>query len=669
MRWIIRGVGSLLLLALLAVAALFLVPTEKVANLAAGEFRKITGRELHFDGSVRPTIWPHLGARTGRVTLANADWSGEGPMLTAEALSIAVDIPALLGGAVRVTGIELTAPRLVLERAKDGRVNWEFPAAPASGDAASDADTAGGVAPPLSIDRALVEGGTVIWIDHRAGTRTEVTDISLDAALPDLGGTATFRASAQTGGQAVALDGTVDGLGPMLDGKVVPVSLTARSGTSDVVFAGRLGLAPAAAEGKVEATLNDLPALFALAGMAPPDLPEGLGRKAISLVGGVTLTPQGSLHLRDGTVALDQNRFTGEFDLVPGEARPKLTAQLVTGDLDLSSLGSGVASGTGGTGSAGGGASEGWSTARIDASALGLMDAAISLSADSVDLGSVAFGRTRASATIDAARAVVDLREVAAYGGTVTGQVIVNARKGLSARANLALAGLALQPLLAQMADYDRLTGTGDLRFNLLGSGGSLDALMKSLEGEGSLAFRQGEVRGLDLAGMIRTMDAGYVGEGAKTVFDSLTASFTVAAGVLSNNDLAIAAPLVTAQGAGTVDIGNRRLDYRVTPLSLGGRDLDPDVQVPVLISGSWAAPKVRLDLETLTKRKLEEEAKKLEEKAKAELAKKAQEELGITPKEGESIEDLARRAAEEALQQEAERQLMRLLGGDGAGE
>ena len=125
----------------------------------------------------------------------------------------------------------------------------------------------------------------------------------------------------------------------------------------------------------------------------------------------------------------------------------------------------------------------------------------------------------------------------------------------------------------------------------------------------------------------------------------------------------------VTAQGAGTVDIGNRRLDYRVTPLSLGGRDLDPDVQVPVLISGSWAAPKVRLDLETLTKRKLEEEAKKLEERARAELAKKAQEELGITPQEGESFEDLARRAAQEALQQEAERQLMRLLGGDGAGE
>ncbi len=263
---------------------------------------------------------------------------------------------------------------------------------------------------------------------------------------------------------------------------------------------------------------------------------------------------------------------------------------------------------------------------------------------------------------------MIDLGEAAAYGGTATGQVIVNARKGLSSRVNLTLRNLALEPLLAQLAGYDRLTGTGDLRVNVLGSGSNLAALMSSLEGEGNLDLRQGEVRGLDLAGMIRTLDAGYVGEGSKTVFDSITGSFTVAGGVLSNADLAIAAPLVTAQGAGSVNIGAQTLDYHLTPLSLGGRALDPDVQVPVLLSGPWAAPSVRLDLETLARRKFEAEAKELEERARAELAQKAQEELGIEMQDGESIEDLARRAAQQALEQEAARALERLLGG-GSGE
>ena len=56
----------------------------------------------------------------------------------------------------------------------------------------------------------------------------------------------------------------------------------------------------------------------------------------------------------------------------------------------------------------------------------------------------------------------------------------------------------------------------------------------------------------------------------------------------------------MTASGAGQVDIGEQSLDYRVTPLSLGGIDLDTDVPVPLLITGPWSAPKFRLDLESL---------------------------------------------------------------------
>ena len=228
--------------------------------------------------------------------------------------------------------------------------------------------------------------------------------------------------------------------------------------------------------------------------------------------------------------------------------------------------------------------------------------------------------------------------------------------------------GLALQPLLVAFAGTDRITGTGDIRFNLLGVGGSLDALMKSLSGDASLAFRQGELLGFDLAGMIRTLDAGFVGEGASTVFDSITASFAVENGVARNGDLALAAPLITASGAGTVDIGNQSLDYRLTPLTLGGRELNTDVQVPVLISGPWAAPNIRLDLESLAERRFEEEKQKLEDRARAEIEQKLQEELGVTVQEGESLEDTARRAAEQMLQDEATRALERLLGG-GSGE
>jgi AsmA protein len=667
MRWLLRVAGSLLLLALLAVAGLFLVPTERIANLAAGEFRKMTGRELTFEGSVRPTVWPHLGITAGTVRLANADWSEAGPMLEAEGLEIAVDLQALFGGAVRVTGITLQSPRLVLERAADGRANWDLGpgAAPAA-----DGGGGGGAAPaaaasrPFAIDRAVIENGTVVWLDHASDRRIEIAALALDARVPDWEGSASVTASGQIEGREFSVEAGIGGFAAFVEGKVVPVTVAAALAGADIAFEGRAGAVPLAAAGRLEAALPDPPAILSLAGVEA-DLPEGLGRRSMAVAGQFTLTPEGSMHLRDGTIDLDGNSLAGDIDLLPGKTRPNVTARLVAGALDLSAWGGGSgAASAGGSGSGGG--SAGWPAVAIDASGLGAFDGTVALAADSIDLGAVAFGRTQLNATIDAARAVIDLTEMSAYGGAVAGQVILNARKGFSTRLNLTLAGLALEPLMSALAGYDRLTGTGDLRFNVLASGGTLEALMRSLEGEGTLAFRQGEVRGLDLAGMIRTLDAGYVGEGSKTVFDSVTGSFSLTGGVLSNGDLAIDAPLVTAQGAGQVDIGGRTLDYRLTPLSLGGQTLDPDVQVPVLLSGPWEAPSVRLDLETLARRKFEAEAKELEAKAREELAKKAQEELGLEVLEGESLEDLARRAAQEALEQEAARALERLLGGEG---
>lgn len=670
MRWLVRVAGSLLLLALLAVAALFLVPTETVGRLASAQIERLTGRAVTIEGGLRPTIWPQIGVRTGPVTLQNAPWSKAGPMLRADALDLSIDAAALFGGTVRVTGIKLTAPDILLERAADGSVNWDLTApAPAGEDAAAGSDGAPPApqqAPtPFSIDRAEIAGGTLRYLDHGSGDSLTVTELDLEAAIPDFQGKADLRASAVINGQAANLAGTVNGFAAFLDGSVMPATLSGTLAGAEVSFDGRLGLAPVAGEGKLDLTLSDVPAVFALLGRAAPGLPAGLGRDRIAISGMTTLTPKGSVHLREGVITLDDNRLTGAFDLVPGAERPMLTAQITAGALDVSSLGGGAGTGAA---SAPAPAAAGWSTAPIDASGLGAVDAVVSLAADSVDLGSVAFGKTRGSVTVDAARAVVDLQDVAAYGGTLAGQVIVNARKGLSARVNLSMTALALQPLLSALAGTDRLTGTGDLRMNLLGSGSSQDALMRSLEGEASLALRDGELRGLDLAGMIRTLDAGYVGEGASTVFDSITAGFAVAGGVARTSAMSLTAPLITAAGEGQVDIGGQTLDYRITPLTLGGQALHPDVQVPVLISGPWAAPKVRLDLESLAERKFEEERLKLEERARAEIEQKLQEETGIVPQAGESLEDTARRAAEEFLQNEAEKALERLLGG-GSGE
>ena len=111
MRWIVRSLFALAVLAVLAVGALFLIPSERIAGLVVGQFKTMTGRDLVIEGSVRPTVWPVLGIKTGKVSISNADWSDMGPMFQAEGLEIAIDMASLFGDAPRINATCRSPPR------------------------------------------------------------------------------------------------------------------------------------------------------------------------------------------------------------------------------------------------------------------------------------------------------------------------------------------------------------------------------------------------------------------------------------------------------------------------------------------------------------------------------------------------------------------------------
>lgn len=654
MRFLIRSTLAIVVLVLLGVATLFFIPAERVARIATDKFTAITGRTLTIEGSVRPSFWPKLGVVTGPVTISNADWSDQGPMLRAETLDISVDMAALIGGAVKITGVSVTRPQIVLERARDGRENWVFGGAN-GGDASPGM---AGEGTPFTLDLAQITDGALTFIDHGAGTRVALADVAGTVRIPDFQGAADVTIAAVMNGQQANIVAEIAQFASFMSGKVVGVDLTLATGKASLAFAGRAGFSPTEAEGKLTGDLADLSALSQLAGMARPALPQGLGAGSVTVAGDLTLSSKGSMHLRGGTVGLDATRLTVEADLATDGPRPKLSAQIGAGALQLA--------GSGGAGAgAGRAAADGWSTAPIDVSGLAAIDASIALTADSIDLGTAKLGATRLVMTLDRSRAVFDLRQVAAYQGNITGQFVVNGRGGLSLGGDLRAAGVAMQPLLQDVAGYDRLIGSGDLALKFLAVGNSVDALMRGLSGSGSVRFGKGELRGLDLAGMLRNLDPGYVGEGQKTIFDGMGGTFTIDKGTLANSDLVLNAPYVTATGAGRIGLGTRTLDYRLVPTALAATDGTGGVRVPLLISGPWAKPKFTLDLESLAKERLDAEAKALEARAKAQLEAKAASELGVVRGEGESLEDAAKRRAQEALEAETGRLMERLLGGN----
>ncbi len=658
MRWLLRIATGLAVLVIAVVAVISLIPSERVAALAASEFQRLFGRELQITGEVKTRLWPVLGVETGPVTIANADWSdADAPMFTAEKLVIGVNAASLLGGAVQIETIEVTRPALVLEQARDGRQNWVFGGGGSGGEVTTDTP---GIGTPYTLEQLLVTGGSLRVIDWRKKTDVTYDGIDLTLRVPDYSGPFTVQASGIAGGQRVSLTAEGGLWSAFTEGRVVPLTAKAGVGRATADFSGSAGWQPMAAEGELTADLSDIPALAAALGSDVTAPPRGMGAENLRLSGKLTLTANGTAALTGATIVADGNTLTGNLELSPGEARPKLSAQLSTGALSLTGL-----SGGEGGGADGGMQAEGWPTGVMDVSALGTVDAAVALVAESIDLGVVKFGETQLMLTVDRARAVFDIRRMAAYGGSVAGEFVVNGRGGLSVGGKLTLANLGIQPLMQDLAGWDRLVSTGNLTLSFLGVGNSVDAIMKSLKGEGNFSLGKGELRGLDIAGMLRTLDTSFVGEGQKTIFDGVAGSFAIADGVLSNSDLKFVAPYLTATGAGKVGLGARNLDYRIRPTAFPGEDGTGGVMVPLWITGSWAKPTYRLDLESIAREKMEAEAKAAEARAKAELEAKLKEEAGIEARPGESLEDAAKRRAEEVLTEEAAKLLEGILGGN----
>mgnify|MGYP000238005407 FL=1 len=664
MRWVIRLVALVVVLAVVAIGSLFLLPGDRIARIAADQITSATGRQVTMTGDTTISFYPVLGVSTGAVTVANADWSTSGPMLTAESLKIGVEPTALFGGDIRITGLEAVKPEILLERAADGRVNWELGV---EGVAASGQSPEGQVARSerlsLTLDRALITEAALSYVDHATAERFDLRDMSLDLRWPDYDGAATFEASASLAGQPVNLAGQLEKVGNFIDGGVSNLQAKVTASGGAVSFDGRAGAQPQVG-GRLTADLDNTAAFLAAFGVSGVDIPQGLGR-AVSLSSDLTLTPDMRLSLRDTTLGLDQNRLTGAADIHLGGAKPRVNAQLTADALDFSAL---AASSGGGAGSGGTGGEAvpavGWPKTPIDASALALADAEVALVASSVDLGDFKLGKTRSLITLDRSRAVFELRELRAYSGLITGQFVMNNRSGLSVGGQMTAADIDLKSFLTDAVDISRFATTGDAEISFLGVGQSLHAIMNSLQGDGSIKTGRGVISGIDLD---RLMRSGDFGDGT-TVFDSLSASFTMQQGNLFNSDLLLSLPLARARGEGRIGLGALDIDYLFTPTLLEGENRK-GLAIPVRVYGPWSNPKITPDLEKALdlnlkaeKEKLEqkvrEERKKLEAQAEEELNRTIEKELGVTVDEGQSLED----AFKKKLEDEAAKGLLKLF-------
>ena len=661
-KWVVGGLAAVVVILGLAWV---MVPKERIIKFALNQVQAQTGRDVTVGGDADLKIFPNLVVVAEQVSVANADWSDRGPMMTAERLDVAVSMTALLGGDIVISRLSLVRPDILLERDETGLANWVFGSDQTQtrdtpnensgvdgGAGTNDADI-----PLIEIPIAEIVDGQVRYIDRASGSDMSLRDISAELRMPALDQPISFAGALTYGARAITLAASAQM--PADFAHNTPIPFGAEIAVSE---GGALSLeGTATLSGRVTGdvsmdianTHNFLSAFDVTVSGLSPNL--GAQVKASTKLA----LDDRALTLSDVVAQLGANRVSGRLMAKFSEV-PDVSGALNVGTFDLRSPQT-VANASGVSNEGSASSATGWSQEPLDIGALELLNADLNVTGDALITDTLQIEGFSGQIRIDNARAVLTLDELNAYRGAGAGEVVLNARNGLSTAIKFQGNAVDLNPLMSDLLDISSIEGRANVNLDLLGGGSSVDGIMKSLSGTAGFNVDSGRWTGMDLD---RVLQSGDTTPGT-TVFDNLSASSTLKNGVASNDDLILSLPSFETRGAGQIDIGNRNLDYTLTPNAKSARSGE-GLAIPVRIHGSWDAPKFQPDLNAAVNLNFAEEKAALEAKAKErieaekqKLEERAKQALGDVLPDAKNVED----ALKKELEKGAAGGLLKLLG------
>jgi AsmA protein len=261
--------------------------------------------------------------------------------------------------------------------------------------------------------------------------------------------------------------------------------------------------------------------------------------------------------------------------------------------------------------------SDAWSDAPIDLNGLNYVDAQVKISASQVNVGTSQFAPVAIDTALAGGVLKVALSNVGAYGGTFSGELIIDASSANPIYAvHCDVSNVRALPLFTSLGNFDKIDGLMQLKLAARSAGASQHAIMSNASGTLFAAFQNGEIRGVNIAQMMRDLTSSTLkgwqdqksqgqgqgqsqGQGNGTDLTQLSASFKIDRGQAQTTDLNLVGPMVRVTGAGTIDLGTRMIGFRVDPKLVmttegQGRTSDPvGFGIPIMISGPWASPKI----------------------------------------------------------------------------
>jgi len=619
-KWILVIAGSLVALIVIAVIVLpMVIDVEKYKPQIEQQVAKATGRTFKLGGDLKPSIFPWIGVRLSDLHLGNPSGFKEKDFVSVESFEVRVKLLPLLSRNIEVKRLVVNKPVIVLEKRKDGKNGWEGLGQSAEKPAVTakekSAPSSAGELPikGLLVGEFAITNGLIVWLDQAAGVRKEVKDIDLvltDVSFDKPIGVA-FSALADQ--KPLKLDGTIGPVGAQPGKSPLPVELALKLlNKLDVTLSGRID--PSATPIKFDFAVN-------VADFSPRKIMDQLGQKlpvepadpkvlnAVAVSLKLKGTPE-HIVVSDGKLKLDDSQATfsaqaSEFD------KPNIKADLNLDSIDLDRYLPPPTKDKAGTVSADKPAADP-AAKKTDYTPLRrlVMDARFKAGELKVQKARMQNLEVRVSARNGIFQ--LDPLKIDLYQGNLAGTGTLNVQKDKPTTAmELALKGIQAGPLIKDVMAKELIEGAMAAEIGLNFTGDAPDLIRQTLGGKGDLRFTDGAIVGIDLASMVRNVQtavglAQQPSEKPRTDFAELQLPFTITNGLFKTDASRLVSPLLRVLVAGKADLAKETLDFRVEPKFVatiqgqGDTAQRTGIQVPVMVSGSFAAPTFTPDLKAI---------------------------------------------------------------------
>ncbi|MGR5292827.1 AsmA family protein [Vibrio alginolyticus] len=671
-----------ILVAILALT-IFVNPNQ-FKPLIVEQAQKQTGLELVIEGDISWQFFPSIGFELGHTELRNPQGFSKPNLFKVDTVGVDISVMPLFSQQLEIGNVTLDGAEFYIETKKDGSKNIDALTKAQTQQAEQEnnaAPTQNGETQTSGSDWSInlagvtVSNGSLEMQDKQAGSYTKLYDISLNLSefAFDNWTTADFGVKGEMNDQKFTAKGQADF---KLEKGLANYAL--KNINFDATYSDPANKIESATIGldtfEFDKVNNLTYAIKGVAGGMKLDM-QGAGQlsvdKAISKVQLDKLTlkstfegdalPQSPMKVdmvSDLSFDLTKNHLSfvlekltanaialdGKADVTLGDI-PKVRFALHSPNIDLDELlGLDKQAAEGNKPASGGESAPAGPEVEPDLSALKTLDVKGDITIDKFKAANAKMEAVKTSFTVN--RGVFELTSFSSklYQGSISATAKLDARQSPATYSvKKSIKGVKVQPLLIDVAENDKLEGTGNIDVNVTGKSLTPTGIKKNLSGTVVINFADGAVNGINVAQLIRENYAKFKGqkvegtnEAKKTDFSAMTATLKLNKGVVSTDNMQAQSPLLRVRGKGTANYINETVDFTISTSVVGslegqgGKDIDElkDITIPINVSGKWAEPKFKLVFDDVLKQKAQKEidrgVEKLTDKIKDEKTKDA---------------------------------------------